>query len=160
MEEQITILSRRVGQYLRARNYTLTTAESCTGGMIAAAITDIPGSSQWFHEGLVTYANSSKSRRLMVSAGDIEKYGAVSAQVVESMAQGASHETGVAVATSGIAGPDGGSKVNPVGTVWFAWSVAGQISSEKQLFSGSRQSIREQAVIFALKKLISKLESN
>ena len=114
-------LAARVGQKLRAAERRVVTAESCTGGWVAKALTDIPGSSQWFECGYVTYSNAAKMRDLGVAAATLEGFGAVSEQTVREMAEGALRVTGanVALAVTGIAGPDGGTAEKPVGTVWF-----------------------------------------
>ena len=148
-------LASELGQLLLAGGLRVGTAESCTGGLIAAAITEVAGSSGWFDEGLVTYANSSKQRLLGVPEADLESCGAVSQQVVEAMVSGVlGRGADVAVATSGIAGPDGGTEDKPVGTVWFAWGIAGRVISEAHHFTGDRQQVREAAVSMALSKLI------
>lgn len=148
-------LCQQIGQQLLARQWRVGTAESCTGGMLAAAITDVAGSSAWFDEGLVTYANHSKQRLLGVPAEVLAAVGAVSQPVVEAMVSGVqSRGAEVAVATSGIAGPDGGSADKPVGTVWFGWALPGEIHSECRIFPGDRAAVRTQATEFALRKLL------
>jgi nicotinamide-nucleotide amidase len=126
-----TLLAERVLQLLRERGQTLATAESCTGGLIASMLTRIPGSSEAFHAGFVTYANHIKASVLGVSRGDLERHGAVSEPVVRQMATGAMNRSGAdyAVAVSGIAGPDGGTPEKPVGTVWLAWGDREMIHS-------------------------------
>lgn len=152
-------LAQRVGQELLQRGWRIGTAESCTGGLLAAAITDVPGSSNWFDEGLVTYANSSKQRLLGVSAADLEQYGAVSQSVVEAMVAGVlARGADVAVATSGVAGPDGGTADKPVGTVWFAWALPGKVLTVRQQLPGDRQAVRQQATVVALEKLLALLQ--
>jgi len=118
-------LAARVGRYLLRGGRRATTAESCTGGWIAKALTDVPGSSQWFGEGFVTYSNEAKSRTLGVPRSILAREGAVSAGAARAMARGALRRTGahVAVAVTGIAGPDGAVPGKPVGTVWFCWAV-------------------------------------
>lgn len=134
----------------------LATAESCTGGWIAKAITDIPGSSAVFGYGVVSYANGAKESILGVRNETLQEHGSVSAAVVEEMAKGSLRLSGadIAVAVSGVAGPDGGSKEKPVGTVWFGWAVraAGKerIDSSLEHFSGDRELVREAAVAHAL----------
>jgi nicotinamide-nucleotide amidase len=155
-------LAAGLGQLLLARGWTVTTAESCTGGLIAAALTDIDGCSAWFRQGVVTYANHSKSALLGVDAKVIETQGAVSETVVQAMADGARMCAGaeVAVAVSGIAGPSGGSTDKPVGTVWIAWCVPGAaIQAERYLFDGDRQAVREAALLQALRGTILRINS-
>jgi nicotinamide-nucleotide amidase len=151
-----TLIAKNLGIFLQQHQIKLVTAESCTGGGLAQAITAIPGSSGWFERGFVTYSNASKQELLGVKSSTLETYGAVSEQTAIEMAEGAlraSHAQ-LSIAITGIAGPDGGSADKPVGTVWFAWSLNNVTQSELQLFSGDRLSIREQAVIFALEKLL------
>ncbi len=152
-------LSERIGSTLKRTGRRIGTAESCTGGLLAAAITDVAGSSQWFDEGLVTYSNSSKQKQLGVAGETLDQYGAVSSEVVKAMARGVlANGADVAVATSGIAGPDGGSDEKPVGTVWMAWAVDGQVESEVQCFEGDRQEIRLRASEYVLARLSQKLQ--
>ena len=138
----------------------LATAESCTGGMIAAACTDLAGSSAWFERGFVTYSNAAKTELLGVDAVLIAQYGAVSEPVARAMAFGAisnSHAQ-VSVAVTGVAGPAGGSLEKPVGTVWFGFSASGQLLSEQKCFAGDRAAVRLATVHHALKRLIELLE--
>lgn len=153
-------LSKGIGELLKALGWRIGTAESCTGGLLAAAITDVPGSSLWFDEGLVTYSNQSKQKHLAVPSLVLEKYGAVSSEVVEAMVRGVlENGADVAVATSGIAGPDGGSVEKPVGTVWMAWALAGDVESEVRCFEGNRQEVRHLASEHVLLRLSEKLGS-
>jgi nicotinamide-nucleotide amidase len=148
---------------LLAKGWSMATAESCTGGWIAKCCTDRAGSSAWFDRGLVTYSDAAKSALLGVESTLLQQHGAVSEAVVRQMSLGARKSSGVevAVAVTGIAGPDGGSAAKPVGTVWFAWSVAGlETRSERQLFSGDRESIRFQTVQHALQGLCDQLSPN
>ena len=140
-----------IGLY-KAKGMTLATAESCTGGLVAAALTAIPGSSAIFTNGFVTYANAAKAKMLGVPEAMICEHGAVSAQVAEAMAQGARQclGTDAAISVTGIAGPDGGSAEKPVGTVWFGLATAKCCLSVHQLFTGNRDEIRAKAVVFAL----------
>jgi len=145
---------------LRERQWMLAAAESCTGGMIAAACTDLAGSSEWFERGFVTYSNEAKTESLGVDAALIEAHGAVSEVVARAMAFGAvrhSHAQ-VGVAVTGIAGPGGGSPGKPVGTVWFAFMVGGKLSSETRRFDGDRAAVRRQTVDHALQRLIERIE--
>ncbi|MGC3872774.1 CinA family protein [Halomonas sp. GXIMD04776] len=159
-EEELLKLSERLGDACRRQTATVTTAESCTGGGVAAAITDIAGSSDYFETGYITYANVSKMRLLKVSKSMLEGYGAVSQETVEAMVKGACLESGadIGVAVSGIAGPDGGSDEKPVGTVWFAWGDASRQHAERHVFEGDRLQVRHQAVRVALEGLIDWLE--
>ena len=140
---------------LLERGQMLATAESCTGGMIAAACTDLAGSSQWFERGLVTYSNAAKTELLGVPAALIAQHGAVSEPVARAMAEGAiarSHAQ-ASVAVTGVAGPTGGSAEKPVGTVWLAWCAGGQTHSELQHLEGDRAAVRTATVRCALLRL-------
>jgi nicotinamide-nucleotide amidase len=150
-------LAARVGEALVARGWRAATAESCTGGWIAKALTDVPGSSDWFEVGLVTYANRAKSGELHVDPRLIAEHGAVSEPVAAAMAQGAVARDGVdvAVAVSGVAGPGGGSAEKPVGTVWFAWAVPEGLVTERRVFAGDREAVRRRAVEHALEQLLA-----
>jgi len=153
-------LSALVGQKLLARGWRVATAESCTGGGIAAAITAIPNSSSWFEYGIVSYANSAKEKLLHVNSETLAREGAVSQATVEQMVKGVLDLSGadIGVAVSGIAGPTGGTAEKPVGTVWFAWGLAsGLINSAVYNFSGDRVSVQHQSVIYALNGLLKLL---
>ena len=154
--DDITELAAELGRRLQLLNAHVTTAESCTGGGIAEAITRIPGSSAWFEAGFVTYSNRQKTQQLNVPSELFETVGAVSREVVEAMARGAQHRSlaRFAVAVSGIAGPDGGSPNKPVGTVWLAWGVGEKVVSEQQFFAGNRDEVRRQTVKAALEGLL------
>jgi nicotinamide-nucleotide amidase len=146
-------LARQVIDAAKARDWRVATAESCTGGLVAACLTDVPGASAAFVEGFVTYANEAKHRTLDVPMHLIEAHGAVSAEVAEAMAAGAVAAGGadIAVAITGVAGPDGGTPDKPVGLVWFGLAVAGLApESEKRRFDGDRAAIRSAAVDHAL----------
>ena len=146
----------QLADLLQAKGWKLATAESCTGGMIAAACTDLAGSSNWFERGFVTYSNEAKSDLLGVDPALVEAHGAVSEVVARAMAFGAirhSHAQ-VSVAVTGVAGPSGGSKDKPVGTVWFGFQVDGRLTSETRLFPGDRAAVREATVRHALNRLI------
>ena len=154
-------LARAVGDRLMARAGTLVTAESCTGGWIAKACTDVAGSSRWFQGGVVAYSNLLKVAFLDVPEGLLERYGAVSEQVVRAMAAGALTRTGstVAVAVSGVAGPDGGTADKPAGTVWLAWAWREQDGSlrtetRRELYPGGRDEVRRSTVRCALERLL------
>lgn len=149
------LLAQTLGQSLVAHGWSLVTAESCTGGWIAKAITDIPGSSQWFECGFVTYSNESKQKLLGVTADALTEHGAVSEAVVIQMVTGAlaRSRAQVAIAVSGIAGPDGGTIDKPVGTVWLAWGMDNKVRVERKHFIGSREAVRNQTVQRALEGL-------
>ena len=152
-------LCRLVANLMLKNKITLATAESCTGGLVAAACTDLPGSSQWFERGFVTYSNAAKTELLGVDAALIERDGAVSESVAMAMVQGAikHRRAEVAVAVTGIAGPDGGSAKKPVGTVWIAWSVLGKTTAKCHHFAGDRAAVREQTVLLALQGLLDRM---
>lgn len=156
----ITELSRRLGNLLGDINEQVATAESCTGGGIAEAITRTPGSSKWFQAGYVTYSNEQKTKQLQVDSELFETVGAVSQTVVEAMVRGAQKQASAfyAIAVSGIAGPQGGTQEKPVGTVWLAWAAGKDLYSTCFHFSGDRQDIRQQSVINALQGLLRILE--
>jgi len=144
---------------LRQHSWMLSTAESCTGGLIAAACTDLAGSSNWFERGFVTYSNAAKMDLLSVPSILLATHGAVSEPVVRAMAQGAlTHARAqVSIAVTGVAGPGGGSADKPVGTVWLGWAVPGQIVSECQHFMGDRAQVRASTVHYALARLLALL---
>ncbi len=158
--QQASVLAQQLAQVLLNNKCSLVTAESCTGGMVATALTDIAGCSAWLERGFVSYSNLAKQQMLGVDAKLIEDHGAVSEQVAKAMAAGAlTHSAAnVSLAITGIAGPSGGTKDKPVGTVWFAWQLRGQQpQASRQLFAGSRCEIRQQAVNYSLTKLIDYL---
>src|ERR1700689_3708670 len=144
-DAELLTLATRVGEALLARRLRLVTAESCTGGFIAKTLTDIPGSSQWFECGYVTYSNAAKMRDLGVASRTLDEHGAVSEAVVREMAAGALRVTNAdaAMAVTGIAGPDGASPGKPVGTVWFGSCIRGraqvEVNAERVQFAGDRQ---------------------
>jgi nicotinamide-nucleotide amidase len=153
MDDHLHQLSQRLGEQLLQRNWRIATAESCTGGGVAAAITAIPGSSAWFEYGIVSYANIAKEKLLGVSSETLAREGAVSEAVVIEMARGVLELSGadIAVAISGVAGPSGGSPEKPVGTVWFAWATATrEIKTELKNFDGDRAEVQRLAVVWAL----------
>ena len=155
-------LCRLAADLMLEKGLFLATAESCTGGMIAAACTDLAGSSAWFERGFVSYSNAAKTELLGVDATLIAQHGAVSEPVARAMAFGAirhSHAQ-VSVAVTGVAGPAGGSLDKPVGTVWFAWSVSGSLHSEMRRFDGDRASVRQATVHHAIGKLLILLGQN
>jgi nicotinamide-nucleotide amidase len=157
-DADFTALVRELAQCLAAKGWTLATAESCTGGWIAKCCTDLAGSSAWFERGFVSYSNQAKHELLGVAAETLETEGAVSAAVAAQMAEGARRRAGVnvALAVTGIAGPDGGTADKPVGTVWFGWSLQGQPAhTEVQHFAGGRDAVRRLTVIHALAGLLA-----
>ena len=157
----IDTAAARLGNALRQLGVRVSTAESCTGGGIAEAITRVSGSSGWFDTGFVTYANHSKTRWVGVSEADLQAFGAVSEPVVKAMAEGAllAAEADLAVAVSGIAGPDGGTADKPVGTVWFAWAVRGHgVRAQCRRLQGNRKDVRAQTVLHALQGLIAEAD--
>ncbi|MDP3706085.1 MAG: CinA family protein [Legionellaceae bacterium] len=152
------LLAIELGKCLLKRHARCAVAESCTGGSLAAAITDGPGSSQWFDRGFITYSNEAKQQMLGVSSDTLTRFGAVSEETVRAMAEGAlqASDAQYTVAISGVAGPDGGSDEKPVGTVWIAWtSHAKATNAQRYLFQGDRTAIREQSVDEALRGLIA-----
>jgi nicotinamide-nucleotide amidase len=151
---------RRLAAKLLARKQMLATAESCTGGLIAKCVTDLPGSSAWFERGWVTYSDRAKRQEIGVAGGLLKRHGAVSEPVARAMARGAlqASRTDLAVAVTGIAGPDGGSEDKPVGTVWIAWAWRQpggvRVLSRRFIFSGTRDAIRRQTAAAAFKGLL------
>lgn len=160
--EDIIDLAARAGQALQMKGWLLATAESCTGGGVGQAITEIAGSSEWFDCGFITYSNASKSELLDVSPALLAQHGAVSEEIAAAMAQGALSNSNahVTVSTTGIAGPGGGVYGKPVGTVCFGWASADTAHTERLVFSGDRRAVREQTVAHALKGLIRFLEQH
>lgn len=156
VDQPITGLAARLGEALQAQGAQVTTAESCTGGGIAEAITRIAGSSAWFEAGFVTYSNAQKTRQLDVPEALFASVGAVSREVVEAMVRGAQGQSGAryATAVSGVAGPGGGSAEKPVGTVWIAWGDGSQLFSRRFQFPGDRDAVRRQTVEAALQGLL------
>lgn len=161
MENELKRLARVVGERLLQRGVRLVTAESCTGGWAAQAVTAVAGSSQWFERGFVTYSNESKCEMLGVDAGTIERFGAVSEEAAREMAEGAlrlSHAQ-VSLAISGVAGPGGGTPEKPVGTVCLAWAAAGRVVRSRRVhFVGDRTAVRWQSVKASLEGVLELLE--
>jgi nicotinamide-nucleotide amidase len=154
-------LAKEVGRLLKRKHQMLVTAESCTGGWAAQAVTSVAGSSAWFERGFVTYSNDAKHELLNVSKNTLKNHGAVSEQTAREMALGAlgQGKGTLAVAITGIAGPAGGSKEKPVGTVCFAWAAKRRpVHSETRHFKGGRESVRRQSVVRALEGVIEVLE--
>ena len=157
----MNLLAKKLGRRLKRRKAMLVTAESCTGGWAAQVVTSVPGSSDWFERGFVTYSDAAKRELLGVKKSTLEKHGAVSEQTAREMAQGAlgrSRGT-VALAITGVAGPAGGSAAKPVGTVCFAWARGRRVVSETGHFSGDRESVRRQSVVRALEGVLEALDS-
>lgn len=159
-ETRLQQTAESTAKNLQTAGFTVTAAESCTGGLVAAALTSVPGSSQWFEQSWVTYSNSAKQTMLGVPSAILEQYGAVSKEVVEAMATGALNRAGctLAVAVSGIAGPSGGTTEKPVGTVWIAWALSDQVDdlvddlveSRCFRFDGDRYTVRMLAAVEAI----------
>ena len=159
MQEECSVVVLELAQLLKQRGMVCATAESCTGGMIGSMLTAVPGSSEWYAGGVISYANSVKTGVLGVCEADINKEGAVSSPVVESMAEGACRLTGADVSCSvrGVAGPGGGTPEKPVGTVWIGWCVHGKVCSAIFHFDGSRSSVRRQAAEAALRGMVERI---
>ncbi len=154
-------LCQSLAQALQQRGWMMATAESCTGGLIAAACTDLSGSSVWFERGFVTYSNLAKQQMLGVPESLLIAHGAVSEPVAVAMAQGAVQHSAaqVALSVTGIAGPSGGTADKPVGTVWFGWQVAGRTFGEHHLLAGDRAQVRAQTVQIALAGLLQRVRA-
>jgi len=154
-------ITKTLAQILLSRNWTVSLAESCTGGLVCATLTELAGSSEWFERGYITYSNEAKAECLDVPSQLIESHGAVSEQVAKAMAEGARINSGsnVAISITGVAGPSGGSTEKPVGTVCFGWATENQTLTKTMHFDGDRQMVRQQAVEFALAELIALLRS-
>ena len=160
-QADLEALARTVGALLQGNGQTLSTAESCTGGWVAQCLTAIPGSSQWFDRGFVTYSNAAKQEMLGVSTTTLETQGAVSETTAAEMALGALRhsQSDWSLAITGIAGPDGGNADKPVGTVFFAWAgTDGQLATAHCKLSGTREDIRAKSVVFALKGILERAE--
>jgi nicotinamide-nucleotide amidase len=159
IEDPLLALVARLGAAALARGTMIATAESCTGGLVAGAITSIAGSSGWFERGFVTYSDLAKEQQLGVASATIERFGAVSEETAKAMAQGAVRGAAAqwAVAVTGIAGPDGGSPDKPVGTVWFAWAGPDHLQALKRQFDGDRAAVRQASIQVALEGLIDRL---
>ena len=144
---------------LKKNHFTVTTAESCTGGMVAARLVDIPGISSYFEEGYITYSDRVKTKVLGVPEETITQFGVVSVETAIAMAEGACHVSGAtcAIATTGVAGPDGGTDETPVGCVCFGCVVDGKSYCERVVFSGDRKQIREKAAEYAITLLTDKI---
>lgn len=161
MPDPLTNLAALVGERLRARRALLVTAESCTGGWVAQAVTAIAGSSEWFERGFIVYSNAAKQELLAVRPETLGRHGAVSEETASELALGALERSNgtVSVAVTGVAGPSGGSATKPVGLVWFAWATGQQIKTESRQFPGDREAVRRQAVVRALEGVLEVLDS-
>lgn len=161
VEQVNEALCRLLADLMLQKQLHLATAESCTGGLIAAACTDLAGSSQWFDRGFVTYSNTAKTEMLGVEAAVIAQFGAVSEPVVRAMAEGAIKHSAaqVSLAVTGVAGPSGGSAEKPVGTVWLGWCIEGKTSTERCHFDGDRATVRALTVQRGLQGLIQRLQT-
>jgi len=159
----MNMLAVQVGALLKSHGLMLATAESCTGGGVAQAITEVAGSSAWFERGFVTYSNLAKQQMLGVRAETLKQHGAVSEAAVRDMVAGALKNSAaqVALAVSGIAGPEGGTQGKPVGTVWFAWGTNnGETHAQRHCLGGDRAEVRAQAVQIALQGVINLLNKH
>ena len=155
------VLAAQVGGLLKSHGLMLATAESCTGGGVAQAITDVAGSSAWFERGFITYSNLAKQQMLDVSEATLIQHGAVSEAAVREMVAGAltNGAAQVALAVSGIAGPEGGTPDKPVGTVWFAWGIKhGATHAQRHQINGNRAEVRAQSVHIALQGVLDLLK--
>ena len=154
-------ITKTLAQILLSKNWTVSLAESCTGGLVCATLTELAGSSEWFERGYITYSNEAKTECLGVPAQLIESHGAVSEEVAKAMAEGARINSGsnTAISITGVAGPSGGSVEKPVGTVCFGWATENQTLTKTMHFDGDRQMIRQEAARFALTELIALLRS-
>ena len=152
----------RIAALLEKKNIKVSTAESCTGGLVAAALVNVAGMSNWFEEGYVTYSNTAKQKLLGVDKDTLEQFGAVSEQTARQMAIGAAKAAGcqAAVATTGIAGPDGGTDEKPVGLVYIGAVVRDDVVIEKHIFKGDRADVRKQSTQAALELLEQMLEKD
>ena len=155
-------LATELGLLLKQKHWMLATTESCTGGGVAEAITEIAGSSAWFDCGFVTYSNEAKMRLLQVPQSTLTAYGAVSDETAAAMCKGAiaNSQATVALSTTGIAGPDGGVPGKPVGTVYFGWAIGDQVTTQRMQFSGDREAVRAQSVVHALSGLLQQLKQD
>ncbi len=160
--DHLSTLAAELGAALKAHGFMLALAESCTGGMVAQAVTSIAGSSAWFERGFVTYSNAAKNEMLGVSSQTLERFGAVSEQTAREMAEGALKHSHAHIVGSitGIAGPHGGSTEKPIGTVYFAWvGVDMPLTTATTHFLGNREQIRQQATITMMAGLIERLHA-
>ncbi|AXT37787.1 CinA family protein [Alteromonas sp. BL110] len=159
LDSALSAQVQALGDALRAKDWSVSSAESCTGGGIAFAFTSVSGSSDWFNQSWVTYSNDAKQNILGVTEQTLKEHGAVSKQTVKEMAEGVRRNSGaqLAVTVSGIAGPGGGSEEKPVGTVWFGFLCVQKDEQVKKVFSGDRDEVREHAITFAITHLVKML---
>ena len=159
--DPLETLAARVGTRLREKRALLVTAESCTGGWVAQAVTAIAGSSEWFERGFVVYSNAAKEELLGVRSETLQRYGAVSEQTARELALGAlARSKGtISVAVTGVAGPSGGSATKPVGLVWFAWATNEGVKSGSRNFAGDREAVRRLSVERALEGVLEALDA-
>ena len=159
MDPALRPLLQSLAERLRARGWLMASAESCTGGLIAGACTELSGSSDWFERGFVSYSNAAKTELLGVPAALIDAHGAVSEPVARAMAEGAVAHSAArcALSVTGVAGPTGGSAAKPVGTVWFGWCTPQGVAAELRRFDGDRAAVRAQATQHALAGLLQRL---
>lgn len=159
LEQQLELEAEKLVAKLTEQKLIVATAESCTGGLLGKVITDISGSSAVYERGFITYANQAKIEMLGVERNQLLQHGAVSEEVAAAMASGAVQHSGaqVAMSTTGIAGPGGGTEEKPVGTVCFGWQVNGALNSSTQQFTGNRDEVRHQACIYIIKQTLSAL---
>ncbi|WP_027177661.1 CinA family protein [Maridesulfovibrio bastinii] len=152
-------LVSEIGELLVSKGWTMSTAESCTGGLVAATLTDVSGSSRWFSGAIVAYSNEIKMAMLDVSEKTLIDHGAVSEETVLEMADGVSKKLGtqVGISLSGVAGPTGGSAEKPVGTVWMGWHIGDKTFARKCLFSGDRAAVKKQSLEYVLETLRDQL---
>ena len=156
-DQELKTISQKIAKQCLEKNIFLVTAESCTGGLLSAIFTEIPGSSKWFDRGYVTYSNNAKIKILGVSEKRLKKFGAVSQEIANEMSLGAlkQSEANLSISVTGIAGPEGGTKNKPVGTVFFAIAKQNKVLFEhKANFTGSREGIRRESILFLLNKLL------
>lgn len=154
------MLEEKLVELLKEKGYFISTAESCTGGLIAATIINVAGASDVYKEGFITYANEAKRKYLGVKESTLNQFGAVSQETVLEMAEGCAKQTGaeVTVVTSGVAGPGGGTEELPVGSVWFCCYYNGTMRTEKQIFSGNRAAVRNKATEYAIKFVLDTIK--
>ena len=159
-DADLEALAARLGAELKSRGLLLATAESCTGGWIAQTVTTISGSSDWFDRGFVTYSNEAKQDMLGVNLETLTRFGAVSEETAREMAEGAlaRSRAHISVAVTGVAGPTGGTPSKPVGMVCFAWArEGGEVESATQRFTGDREAVRRQSVVFAIERVLARV---
>jgi len=156
-DQELKTISQKLAKQCLKRDICLVTAESCTGGLLSAIFTEIPGSSKWFDRGYVTYSNNAKIKILGVSEKNLNKFGAVSQEIANEMSLGAlkKSEANLSISITGIAGPEGGSENKPIGTVFFSSAKQNKVLFEyKANFTGSREVIRRESILFVLNKLL------